>query len=155
MKGEDRSNREELVRYQTRKLQELMNELMECCGDKTSLQSKMLDLPAAEIGCLRLFNGERYLTAKAIAQRLGVAKSRVTKIVGGLIRKRLAERVVDPKDSRVKLISLTRSGLEKCREIDQVLSVNPRALLLALSPEERPRVISALELLRTAMEGIK
>ena len=61
--------------------------------------------------------GERYLTVKTISQKLDVAKSRVTKIIEGLMRRKLVERIEDPRDGRVKLITLTSEGHKKSKEI--------------------------------------
>ena len=107
---------EELSTYQTQKLQGLMGELIECCEDRKSYESQRFNLLCAEIRCLMLFKGERYLTVKGLAQKLHVAKSRVTRIVDGLMRRGLVERIEDPKDGRIKLLNLTPIGLKKSQE---------------------------------------
>ncbi len=48
-----------------------------------------------------------------MAQKLEVAKSRVTKIMEGLIHKKLVQCIDDPEDARVKLIRLTPAGAEE------------------------------------------
>ncbi len=101
------------------------------------------------------FNGERYLTGKGISQKLEVAKSRVTKIVTGLIEKGMIEQINDPQDARIKLISLTASGKKKVGEIDVFLKKLHRQILLQLIPEERKSLISYLQILRSAMEAVK
>ncbi|MEJ2101147.1 MAG: hypothetical protein P8X68_14400 [Desulfobacterales bacterium] len=63
-------------------------------------QCDRFELPDAEFRCLMLFGEERYLTAKgiahkmnvvksrvSIAHKMNVVKSRVSKIVDGLIKK--------------------------------------------------------------------
>ena len=55
-----------------------------------------------------------------MAQKLEVAKSRVTKIMEGLIHKKLVQCIDDPEDARVKLIRLTPAGQNKFNEIDQL-----------------------------------
>ena len=102
-----------------------------------------------------LFLGERYLTAKGIAQKMDVAKSRVTPIIDGLIRKDLVQRIEDPKDGRVKLISLTPKGLHKTEEIEAFLKGAHEKILLQMEPSERITVLSSLELLRACMETVK
>jgi DNA-binding MarR family transcriptional regulator len=146
---------DDLFRFQTRKLQDLMDELLDCCREKTAAHSRIVGVPAAEMDCLRLFDGERYMTAKSIADKMDVAKSRVTKIVSGLVEKGLAERTDDPRDARVKLISLTASGRQKLQDVGALLENTHRLLLLQLSPDERKQVVSALEILRASMEAVK
>ena len=71
----------ELIGYQTSRLQDLINEIVQCCEDKRLYESQRFGVPYAELKCLMLFDGERYLTVKGIAQKLDVAKSRVTKLI--------------------------------------------------------------------------
>jgi DNA-binding MarR family transcriptional regulator len=105
--------------------------------------------------CLLLFQGERYLTVTGIAQKLDVAKSRVTKIVGGLTQKQLVQSIDDPKDARIRLIALTPAGNRRSEEIGAFITELHQRLLLEIDPEHRKMVISSLELLRSSMETIK
>lgn len=146
---------EELLRYQAERLQDVINEMLQCCDDRKLYESQRFNLPYAELKCLMLFKGERYLTVKGIAQKLDVAKSRVTKIVNGLIEKGLVEQIDDPKDARIRLISLTRAGQKKSEEIKAFQSGLYREILLHLNNDERKDMLSYLELLRSAMEAVK
>jgi DNA-binding MarR family transcriptional regulator len=145
----------DLLGYQTLRLQDLIGEMLKCCDDRKLYESQKFDIPYAELKCLLLFGGERYLTVKGIAQKLDVAKSRVTKIVNGLIEKDLVRSIYDPNDSRVKLINLTPSGQKKSDEITAFQKEIHRKILLQMSPDERKRVLSNLELLRASMEAVK
>ncbi len=146
---------EELFRYQREKFQGLLAEIVQCCESRTAYLSEKFHLPQAEVRCLQLFNGERYLTVKEISRRLGVAKSRVTKIVEGLSRRNLVHTINDPKDARVRLISPTRAGKQRMKEIDEMNASLHQRLLLELDAEERKAALSSLELLRSSMEAIK
>jgi len=144
-----------LLDYQSQKLEDLIAEVVRCCKERTSFLSKKFDIPEAELRCLMLFGEERYLTAKGISQRLDVAKSRVTKIINGLLQKRLVESIDDPKDARVKLIGLTSKGQKQSRELNDVTKDLHQKLLLEFEPEQRKMVISCLEILRASMEAVK
>jgi DNA-binding MarR family transcriptional regulator len=146
---------EELIGYQTLRLQVLISEMLRCCEDRKIFESQKLGLPHAEVKCLMLFNGERYLTVKGMAQKLDVAKSRITKITDGLIEKGLAKRIDDPNDARVKLISLTSTGEKKSEEITTFHRSIHRKILMQMSTEERKHVLSQMELLRSSMEAVK
>ena len=124
-------------------------------GSSFLYESQKFGLPYAELKCLMLFGGERYLTAKGIAQKLDVAKSRVTKIVNSLIEKNLVKSIYDPNDSRVKLISLTSEGQKKSEELIAFQQEIHRKILLQMDPDERKHVLSSLELLRASMEAVK
>ena len=144
-----------LLGYQTQRLQGLIEEILQCCKERTSYLSKQYNIPEAEVRCLMLFGDERYLTAKGISQRLDVAKSRVTKITNGLIQKGLVETIDDPKDARIKLIGLTQKGQRKSKEISGIIIDLHQKLLLELEPDQRKMVISCLEALRSSMEAVK
>jgi DNA-binding MarR family transcriptional regulator len=144
-----------LLDYQSHKLEGLIAEIVQCCKERTSYLSKKFDIPEAELRCLMLFGEERYLTAKGISQKLDVAKSRVTKIINGLVQKRLVESIDDPKDARIKLIGLTSKGQKKSREISDVTKDLHQRLLLELELEQRKMVISCLEILRASMEAVR
>jgi len=151
----DPTSRNELLKYQTGRIQDLVEETNQCCQMRTSYLSKRYAIPQAELRCLLLFPGERYLTVKSIAQKLDVAKSRVTKIVGGLTQKKLVQSIDDPRDARIKLIALTPAGQKKSEEIGTLIAELHQRLLLEMDPEQRKTVISSLELLRASMEAIK
>ena len=149
------SNNGELLTYQSQKLQELMRQIVGCCEDRKFYESQKFNLLYAEIRCLILFEGERYLTVKGIAQKLDVAKSRVTRIVDGLIEKELVERIEDPKDGRIKLVNLTPAGLKKSEEIDAFRRDIYQETLAQMGGKERRTLLSSLDVLRSAMEAVK
>jgi len=146
---------EELLDYQTTTLQDLIKEIVKCCEGRKLYESHKFGLPYAELNCLMQFNGERYLTVNGISQKLDVAKSRVTKIVNGLVEKGMAEQINDPKDARIKLISLTPNGKRKTEEVTSFLKDIHQKILMQLEDEERKNVLSYLQLLRSAMEAVK
>ena len=146
---------EDLLTYQAHRLQELIAEMLKCCEDRKIYESGKFLLPHAELKCLLLFDGQRYLTVTDIAQKLEVAKSHVTKLVNGLKEKQLVEEIDDPKDARIKLISLTHAGHTRSNEIAAFQRELYRTLLLQMDADERNYVLSNLELLRSAMEAVK
>jgi DNA-binding MarR family transcriptional regulator len=107
------------------------------------------------VRCILLFNNEKYLTVKGIAQKLEVAKSRVTKIMEGLLKKKLVQCINDPGDARVKLFSPTPAGQKKSEELNEFIKEIHHHLLTTLKLEDRKAVLSSLELLRSSMEVIK
>jgi DNA-binding MarR family transcriptional regulator len=141
--------------YQASRLKDLIEEISFCCQERLLLLSKKFNLTPAELRSLLLFKNERYSTVTAIAQKLEVAKSRVTKILEGLLKKRMIQRIDDPEDARVKLISLTPAGQKKTKEIDEFMTNMHHHLVLSLKPEDRKTVLASLELLRASMESVK
>jgi len=152
----ERANRsDDYFAYQVRRFQTLMEEVVRCCETRATYLSKKFRLPDAELRCLMLFRADKYLTVKGIALKMDVAKSRVTKIISGLLEKGLVVRIEDPADGRIKLISLTPKGRATCDEIAAFIATLHEMILQELDPEERKQVLTVLERLRTSMEAVK
>jgi DNA-binding MarR family transcriptional regulator len=118
-------------------------------------QCERFQLPDAELRCLSLFGKERYLTAKGIALKMNVVKSRVSKIIDGLIKKKLIYSIKDPEDSRISLLSLTPSGQEKLNEINMFLKRIHGRVLSQITPDQRQAMLTNLDILKASMEAVK
>jgi DNA-binding MarR family transcriptional regulator len=148
-------NEERVLEYQANKLQELIGELHNCCKERYTSEAKAFNMPQAELRCLMLFEGHKYLTGIQIAGLLEVAKSRATVIIENLEKKGLVQRTPDPNDARVKLINLTPTGQRKVRKIEEFMFTLHQQLLDQIDPTQRPGVINALETLRSSMEAVR
>jgi DNA-binding MarR family transcriptional regulator len=149
------TNNVRVLEYQANKLQELISELHNCCKERYSHEAKAFKMPQAELRCLMLFEGHKYLTGIQIAGLLEVAKSRATVIIENLAQKGMVQRSQDPNDARVKLINLTPAGQRKVREIEEFMFALHQQLLDQIDPGQRTGVITALETLRSSMEAVK
>ena len=147
------TNDTQLLEYQINKLQELISEVHNCCKEKFVNEAKAFNLPQAELRCLSLFEGHKYLTGIEIAGLLEVAKSRATVIIESLEKKGLVQRSADPNDARVKLISLTPIGHRKVREIEEFMFVLHQQLINQIDPAQRSNVINALEMLNNKRDA--
>lgn len=141
--------------YQLQQFQALILRLFQCCQERMQYQCDRFELPDAEFRCLMLFGEERYLTAKGIALKMNVVKSRVSKIVDGLIKKGFIQRIKDPEDSRVSLLSLTPVGNQKLNEINDFLQDVHYQVLRQITPEQRKAVLTNLDILKASMEAVK
>lgn len=145
----------DIPQYQLQQFQALILRLFQCCQERMQYQCDRFDLPDAEFRCLLLFGEERYLTAKGIALKMNVVKSRVSKIVDGLLKKEFIQRIKDPEDSRVSLLSLTPAGNEKLNEINQFLQDVHYQVLRQITPDQRKAVLTNLDILKASMEAVK
>jgi DNA-binding MarR family transcriptional regulator len=145
----------EIAKYQLQQFQELITKLFQCCQERMQYQSEKFDLPDAELRCLLLFGNERYLTSTGIAQKMNLVKSRISKIIDGLIKKGLIQRIKDPEDSRISLLSLTSKGQTKLNEINEFLDEIHYSVLQQMAPEQRKTLLINLDLLKASMESVK
>jgi len=141
--------------FQLQQFQLLISKLFRCCQERMQYQSERFNLPDAELRCLTLFGEERYLTAKGIAYKMNLVKSRVSRIIEGLLRKKLIQRFKDPEDSRVSLLSLTPDGQKKLDEINSFMEDIHSRVLQQMVPEQRKAVLTNLEILKASMESVK
>jgi DNA-binding MarR family transcriptional regulator len=116
-------------------------------------QSEQFNLPDAELRCLRLFGQERYLTPKGIAHQMGVVKSRITKLIEGLVNKGLVQRFKDPEDSRITLLRLTAKGQAKLKQINDHLRAANAEVLSRMTPTQREDLLRHLDTLRISMKA--
>ena len=117
-------------------------------------QCEMFKIPDAEIRCLLLFGEDKYLTAKGISNKLNVVKSRVTRIVDGLIQKKLIQKIPDPEDSRVVLLSLTSEGQTKLKEVNDFMLDLHAQVLSQITSKQRDIFLHNLEVLGLCMETV-
>jgi len=141
--------------FQLQQFKLLISRLFRCCQERMQYQSERFNLPDAELRCLVLFGEERYLTSKGIAYKMNLVKSRVSRIIDGLIRKELIQRIKDPGDSRISLLSLTAKGQEKLDEINSFMEDIHSRVLQQMAPDQRKTVLTNLEILKASMEVVK
>jgi DNA-binding MarR family transcriptional regulator len=155
MKQSKENNRSEISIYQIEQFQTLVTKLFQCCQERIQYQCERFKLPDAELRCLVLFGEERYLTSKGIAYKMNVVKSRVTKIIDGLVKKKLVQRIPDPEDSRITLLSLTSEGHRKLNEIKEFYEYVNHQVLMQMEPEQIKNMLTNLNLVKTSMEAVK
>ncbi|MDJ0782961.1 MAG: MarR family transcriptional regulator [Desulfosarcinaceae bacterium] len=139
---------------QTERFQRLILGLYQCCQNRIQRQALAFDLPDAELRCLRLFDGKNDLTPKEIALQMGVVKSRITKIIDGLVSKGLIHRSRDPDDSRVSRLRVTTRGAGKLAAINQSLAASNEMILARMTPAQRTALLRHLEVLKASMEAV-
>jgi DNA-binding MarR family transcriptional regulator len=74
--------------YQTAaSLTNLTFNLLAKCQTKEERLAKQRGLFQAEFKCLRLFGSDKSLTCKEIGKRMNLSRSRITRVVDGLVKK--------------------------------------------------------------------
>ena len=140
---------------QITQFQQLITKLYQCCRDRMRYQSERFGLPEAEIRCLLLFGEEKYLTPKGISVKMNLVKSRISKLISGLNKKGLIQKIPDPDDSRTTLLRLTSRGHKKLNEINLFSIDIHHDVLQQMEPEQRSTMMTNLELLKASMESTK
>lgn len=89
--------------------------------------------------------GDEPYAGRDIAERLAVSLASVSRAVDGLVRKRLASRVEDPDDRRVRRLSITDKGRRLAGEIVAARMADLEAFAESLTPSQRRKLDVALE----------
>jgi len=90
------------------------------------------------------------LTMGALAERLNLELSSVTRLIDGLVGDGLAERTRDDRDRRVCLVHATRRGRRLIEQIRGELIAQYVEVLRSVPAESRGDVVEAIERLRQA-----
>jgi len=84
---------------------------------------------------------------KLVAERIGVSLPSASRAVEGLVKRRLATRLADPDDRRVRRVSLTRTGHELADRIMAARLSGLERFVGTLTASERRKLDGALEAL--------
>lgn len=96
-------------------------------------------------------------TQRQLAERLGVDKSRVSRVCAALERKRLLGRERDESNRRNLIVNLTPSGAAAGRRLHKFWRRRHERMLTAMTPQERHALLLGLNALArelAAMHGI-
>ena len=92
------------------------------------------------------------LSAGQLAQRFGVSRPTITRMVDGLVKKGLVERHAGAEDRRVALTTLTAQGSQMLEATEESATRSIADLLATLSPERIGRLELALTDLADLLE---
>ncbi len=140
---------------QAKKLKEFIDNFIKCCESRKFYETRKFSLPYVESKCLLFLKDQRYLTVNQLANLLDVTKSRASNLIKDLLKKEFIEVILDPKDKRIKLISLTPKGRKKVKEIENFQIQIHKRLLEGFDFSERITLLNFIERLKMNMEAIK
>jgi DNA-binding MarR family transcriptional regulator len=97
----------------------------------------------------QLTSGE--LSQQDLADRLGLEKSTVSRLMEGMAAKGWVERDRDPANRRYRRVGLTPDGRTAARRVADAIRERHQRVLASLTPDERAAVAVALPALARAM----
>ena len=92
------------------------------------------------------------MTATELGEQSAMHKTKVSRAVAELERRRWLTRTPDEKDRRVEHLALTKAGLAAYREMVPLAKAFERELLERLSEDQRAAVVSGVVALEKALE---
>jgi DNA-binding MarR family transcriptional regulator len=129
---------------------DLTYELLENCQIKIERTAHKLNLTLAEFKLLRSIDESEKVAAGELARRLGLSSSRLTRIIEGLIRKKIVKKSVGGKDRRVAEIQLTSDGIQTRDQLKLMYVTVHQEIIDLLPSDAGESVIQAMQKLRMA-----
>lgn len=133
-------------------LAEITARLFANCHEKESRHAAKYGLSAVEFRCVRILSEKGQLTVNQMAQEMSLTSSRITRIIDGLVAKKLVNRVSSKNDRRVFNLSLSSKG-EKLAQVCIKEHVQIHEEIIKNIPEEHHQ--SMIEMLKKLNEAVE
>ncbi len=91
-------------------LAEITSLLFANCNEKEARYAAKYGVSIVESRCIRTLHEKKQLTVNQLAQEMSLTSSRVTRIIDGLVAKKIVVRASSENDRRVYNLSLTPQG---------------------------------------------
>jgi len=134
-------------------LMDLALQLGRRCGERQDELRAELGLSSAELACLRVVPRQGGIACGELARAMGLSPSRCTRILDGLVQRRLVTRRPDGDDRRRNVVTATRKGVAIMGRIADQLAGCERALRQQLSGADQRRAVLGIRLLLEALDG--
>jgi DNA-binding MarR family transcriptional regulator len=128
-------------------LERVLPRLMRRLFFDLTADSPLWELPLPQLKVLGMLERRDHRRMSEIGERLGAALSTVTQVADRLEQRGWVRRMDDPGDRRVVRLSLTDAGRRLMGERREARRGRLLTLLGDLEPEERDRVVGAIEAL--------
>lgn len=133
----------------------MLREIVDCCQEGEAIQSQIYNLTPAETRVLVAIHYHNCHTTAELAERLFVAKSRITRIIDDLVKKGIAQRSEDPTDRRICLVKLTARGDLLSKRLTDFILLLHGEVLRTLPEGYHPQTLAMLGALKEAMNSVR
>lgn len=121
---------------QEHKIVDLIMELKKRCMQVEDEILNRFRLSSAEYHAVMLTGDGEKLSCVLLADRIGLSRSRGSRIIERLVTKGYMKKELDSSDGRVVTVSLTEQGLEVQKELDCFKRECGERIIKGLEPEE-------------------
>lgn len=115
-------------------------------------QEPRLDITVWQIMAMKLLKGDP-ITVGEMARKFLVSTPTMTRLLDILVERGLVERREDAEDRRRVRLFLTLEGKRLFQEFDQRALRCVEGIIAGLEPDERERVVAAMDVLQEALKG--
>jgi DNA-binding MarR family transcriptional regulator len=123
-----------------------------CMGPRGNEVFRVIDESGLTFAQMKVLNeletpDEDARTVTALSEELGISVASASRAADGLVRKKLATRVEDPDDRRIRRLALTAGGHRLAARIIAARLATLEEFTGSLEPDERRKLESALDAL--------
>lgn len=140
------------LNHNAERLANLTFSLLANCQEKEIRLAEVHSLTQAEFRCLRLFGSDETINNKAIAERMNLSPSRLTRIIDGLVQKEYIIREIDPNDRRNMKVSLSSKGQLLVKQLNKAYIDIHKEILEDIEVDQHQPLIIAMTNLLSALE---
>lgn len=127
------------------KLVNLIIELKQSCRDTEKSITDKMGITGAEYHCLKIIPVAASLGCSELAESMNLSPSRASRIIDGMVDKKLLERKIAEDDRRRNELNLTEKGRRIKKQIDQELNDCENLLKNNLSEQQIDLASSGIE----------
>jgi len=136
-------------------LYRLLREITICCQEREELQARAYGLTSAEARAMNVLLLSDIENTAELADKMLIAKSRVTRILDGLVKKGLVLRSESEVDRRLCLVFLTDEGRKIAQSLVTAILKVHKEVLSGLPKTERDHILKTVSSLYSAMLTVK
>ncbi len=130
-------------------LADIISILFTNCQLKENLFVAQFGVSIVEFRCLRVLFRHPDITVNRLAQKMSLTSSRITRIVDGLVKKNLVNRISGQDDRRVYYVMLTSHGRELAEKMLHEYVIMHEDILRPISAEDKDIIFRCLKKLNS------
>jgi DNA-binding MarR family transcriptional regulator len=108
-------------------------------------------IPLSQAHVLQVLGQSGESTQQALATRLNLDKSTVSRLVAQMVERKLVRKAVNPHNQRECRVALSREGRVVLDEVLEASSAKFRLLANRVPPGKGPQILEALDILNAAL----
>ena len=135
------------------RLRYLIKEISRRCGKQDDELCNGIGLNVSESNVISSFGKKSEITSSELADNLDISNSRITRIIDGLIEKKLVKRNYSSEDRRIINLTLSEKGIEKSRLLENKFCKCYEGITRKVNNKDLINIIESLEKLLKIMNN--
>ena len=122
------------------------------CQEKESRFVAEHEVSVVEFRCMRILYEFEQLTVNQLAEKMSLTSSRITRIIDGLVSKKIVNREISKTDRRFYDLSLTGKGKKLVKQLNEAYAKIHKEILSIIPDEHYDSMLEGITQLNNAVE---